>query len=102
MPVSLFVQFTRITNIFYLLNAIFQSLPDISTNSNLATIIPLTFVVVLGMLRELVADLKRFKQDRATNNRLYDVLVDRNDLSRFKEIKSRDIKVGDVLILRDD
>jgi len=37
----------------------------------MATIIPLAAVVLLGMIRELVADIKRWKHDRMTNNRKY-------------------------------
>ncbi len=71
MPVSLFIQFARVTNIFYLINGILQSIPSISNNDPLATFIPLAFVVFLGMLREGLADLKRWRADRLTNARLY-------------------------------
>jgi hypothetical protein len=62
-PVSFIIQFTRIMNIFYLINGILQTIPSIMINSWLASIIPLAFVVFMGMLREGLVDLKRRKED---------------------------------------
>eukprot|EP00347_Sterkiella_histriomuscorum_P003081 403365663 len=102
LPVSLFIQFLRVTNVFYLINAILQSIPDISTNSPLSTIIPLAFVVILGMIRELIADVKRWNQDRKTNNRLYAKVQEQNDCISTILIKSQDLRVGDIIYLQDD
>ena len=55
------------SNTFYLIGAILQSLPEISTNDPLATIIPLAYVVAVGMLKEALADYKRYKADKKTN-----------------------------------
>jgi hypothetical protein len=55
----------------YVLVAVMQYFPEIRTNTPLASIMPVTFVVVLGMLRELLTDIKRFKEDRTTNARIY-------------------------------
>jgi hypothetical protein len=33
--------------------------------------LPLLFVIVLGMIREALADIKRWKEDRKTNALLY-------------------------------
>ena len=44
-----------------------QSIPAISTNDALATIIPLAYVVAVGMLKEFLADYKRYKADKKTN-----------------------------------
>ena len=64
---SLLLQFTKVVNDFYVVNAILQSIPAIATNSALATIIPLTYVILVGMLKEALADYKRFKQDKKAN-----------------------------------
>lgn len=52
---------------FYLGNAILQSFPSVSTNDPIFTIIPLTVLVCLGILKEGLADLKRYKIDKDTN-----------------------------------
>lgn len=64
---ALFIQFLNVTNIFYTINVILQFQPSISTNSPLASLVPLCFVIFVGLLKELLADLKRWSQDRKTN-----------------------------------
>jgi len=66
-PITALLQFTRVTNIFYLVNAILQFQPKISTSDPLITVIPVLFVVGLGMLREGLADLKRKREDDKAN-----------------------------------
>jgi len=66
--VSLLIQFTKVSNTFYLIGAVLQSIPAISTNDALATIIPLAYVVAVGMLKEFLADFKRYKADKKTNS----------------------------------
>ena len=43
-------------------------IPAISTNNPLATIIPLSFVIVVGIIKELVVEIKRWMDDRETNS----------------------------------
>ena len=99
---SLLIQFSRVTNIFYLVNAIFQSIPSISTNDPLATIIPLAFVVLLGMLRELLADLKRWQVDRQTNARIYTIFESPDDMKDKSLVRSDQLRVGDLIELVDN
>jgi hypothetical protein len=67
LPIQIFIQFTKVINLFYLLNAILQFIPSISTNSPLATIVPLAFVVSLAILKDLIAEIIRWREDRAFN-----------------------------------
>ena len=67
LPKSFALQFTRLANVFYLVNAVLQSIPSISTNDPLATIIPLCYVVLMGMYKEFYADYKRYKNDKVVN-----------------------------------
>jgi len=83
-PVSLFIQFYRVTNIFYVINGILQTIPSIRTNSPIASLVPMAFVVLLGMLREGLADIRRWREDRRTNARLYTRLENPHDLSQKK------------------
>ena len=64
----MFIQFTRAVNVFYFFNAFLQMIPAISTNNPLATIIPLSFVIVVGIIKELVVEIKRWMDDRETNS----------------------------------
>jgi hypothetical protein len=67
LPIALFIQCLNVTNLFYTVSVILQFQPSISVNSPLAPLIPLSFVVLLGLVKELLADLKRWKYDRNTN-----------------------------------
>jgi hypothetical protein len=67
LPITIGLQFSKVINVFYLGNAILQSFPSVSTNDPIFTIIPLTVLVCLGILKEGLADLKRYKIDRETN-----------------------------------
>lgn len=51
------------------------------------------------MLKELLADIKRYQEDRKTNKVEYEILQKDGQL---KKIKSDFIKVGDILELKDD
>ena len=111
----MFLQFTRVVNVFYFFNAILQSIPAISTNKPTATIIPLTFVIIVGIIKELIVEVKRWLDDREINRKVYRKLVpldERKDLPepaegepteyRFKDVYLADIKVGDILEIRDN
>ena len=65
---ALLLQFAKVSNTFYLIGAILQSIPAISTNDPIATIVPLAYVVAVGMLKEFLADYKRYKSDKKTNH----------------------------------
>jgi phospholipid-transporting ATPase len=52
LPKSLLLQFTRLSNVVFLANAVLQSIPIISTITPLTAIGPLAFVLSLSMLRE--------------------------------------------------
>jgi hypothetical protein len=45
-----------------------QSVSQISTNSPLASLIPVSWIIGMGMLFELIADLRRWMSDRQVNN----------------------------------
>lgn len=62
-PVSLFNQFRRYANIYFLIVAILQSIPQISPLNPLSAIAPLVFVIALSMIREGYEDLKRYRAD---------------------------------------
>ena len=60
---AILYQFKRVVNCVFFLNAFLQSTPSISTNNPLATIIPLSFIICVGILKELIVEVKRYMQD---------------------------------------
>ena len=99
LPLTILLQFSRIANVFYLVNAILQTIPSISTNDPLATIIPLVYVVSLGILKEFLADYKRYKNDNKVNETKCHKL---NEQGQIVVCRTDQIKVGDVLRIHDD
>ena len=67
LPLSLLNQFKRKANIYFLLQAILNSIPAISALNPVTAILPLAFVLGVSMLREGLEDYQRYKSDVKTN-----------------------------------
>jgi len=94
------LQFTKVVNDFYVVNAILQSMPAVSVNSPWATIIPLAYVILIGMLKEAIADYKRYKQDKKSNSTLCRI-VSQIGHPASQRVRSDAVRVGDVLEIHD-
>ena len=69
-PKNLLIQFTKMANVFYLVIACLQVIPLISiTGGRPVMLLPLAFVVVLSMIKDLSEDYKRHRSDRKENER---------------------------------
>jgi magnesium-transporting ATPase (P-type) len=99
LPVSLFIQFLRVANIYFLIIAILQSIPAISPLSPYTAILPLTFVLGVSMIREGIEDFRRYRSDKRINMMKFNKLISKG---QFEEIESKDIKVGDILLVKED
>ena len=51
----------------YTFNTVMQSIKSISTNSPLVSLIPVIFVILVGMSKELYLECKRYKDDKRIN-----------------------------------
>lgn len=68
-PKNLIYQFTKMANIYFLVMTGLQMIPTISITGGQPTIlVPLTFVTLVSMVKDIVEDLKRHKQDNTENN----------------------------------
>ena len=120
LPRQLFAQFSKLANFYFLCVSILQLIPGLSTTGTYTTIVPLLFFVTISIAKEGYDDLRRYRLDKAENNRTSYVLrthgrteserVDgdgsmsaANGWKPWVEIKWRDIRVGDIVRLnRDD
>jgi magnesium-transporting ATPase (P-type) len=101
LPVSLFEQFRRIANLYFLLIAI---LMIIGTYTNLfdspltpwSTLVVLTLVVSVSVIKGGVEDKRRHEADRIANSRIVERL-DLNNKENFTEIEWKNLRVGDVV-----
>lgn len=87
LPMTFMLQFTRVTNVFYIFNAILQSIPQVSTNNPFATIIPLSVIVTFGIIKEAVVELKKWSDDKHINATLFRKLTGiHNSVNRFENV----------------
>jgi len=56
LPKSLYIQFLRVANVYFLIIAILSSFPEISPLGPVTSIIPLVFVLSTSILREALED----------------------------------------------
>ena len=67
-PIAVFLQYKKVVVCFYSFNTIMQSFPSVSTNSPLVSLIPTVFIILVGMLKELYLEYKRWKSDKLINH----------------------------------
>lgn len=69
LPIGLFVQFSKASNIYFLVVMFMQMVDMISISEGKpAMAVPLTFVVVLSMIKDAFEDYKRHQADNGENN----------------------------------
>ena len=98
LPLSLFIQFRKVSNIYFLITAILQSIPQISPLASYTAIVPLVIVLGISMIREGIEDYLRYKSDKEINST--PTMVYKN--GRFEEIFFEDIRVGNIVLVKKD
>ncbi|PLB54928.1 phospholipid-transporting ATPase [Aspergillus steynii IBT 23096] len=117
-PRQLWAQFTKLANFYFLVVAILQMIPGLSTTGTFTTLIPLLIFVGISMGKEGFDDWRRYRLDKEENNRFASVLrpgaafggqtpsADNASMSsedqNWSLVKWEDIKVGDVVKLERD
>lgn len=117
-PRQFWAQFTKLANFYFLVVAILQMIPGLSTTGTFTTLIPLLIFVGISMGKEGFDDWRRYRLDKEENNRFASVLrpgvafgghaasSDNASMSseqqNWAQVKWEDIKVGDVVKLERD
>lgn len=100
-PRTLFEQFIRPANFYFLIVMILQTYRPISTTQGFPSMIfPLAFVISVSALKGLYEDLKRREEDKKENMRMCSVL--NKETCIYESQHSRDLRVGDFLKITDD
>ncbi|KNA22782.1 hypothetical protein SOVF_030500 [Spinacia oleracea] len=97
-PKSLFEQFRRVANFFFLVTGILAFTP-LAPYSAVSAIAPLIFVIGVSMLKEAIEDWRRNQQDVEVNKRKVQKHCGDGE---FKQSESSYLKVGDVVKVEKD
>ncbi|KAL6619602.1 hypothetical protein ACP70R_034741 [Stipagrostis hirtigluma subsp. patula] len=96
-PKSLFEQFRRVANIYFLVSGCL-AYTDLAPYTSASAVAPLVFVILATMLKEAVEDWRRNQQDTEVNNRSAKVFHD----GAFRDAKWKDLRVGDIVKVEKD
>ncbi|KAM6962998.1 phospholipid-transporting ATPase IC [Aplochiton taeniatus] len=98
LPLTLFEQFQRAANLYFLLMVVMQCVPAISSIPWYTTSIPLLVVLTMRGLKDLANDMARRRSDSQINSRPCEVLGSQS----FRPAQWKDVCVGDVLRIHKD
>lgn len=93
LPLSIFNQVIKITNVYFIIIAILSIFPQISTISPYSAVLPVLFVIFFTVSFDLYDDFKRYLRDRVQNQKQVLVLKDKKWINIFSE----QISVGDIV-----
>ena len=98
LPKGLLIQFMRLSNIFFLIIAIVQSISIISPLNPITAIVPLIFVLGISLIREFLEDYSRRVYDNLNNNEKVYVLRD----GFFHEDISKNLHCGEIIFMKEN
>lgn len=94
LPKNLYEQFKKMANVYFLIIAIMQTIDIISISGGKPVMLmPLSFVIIVSMIKDIFEDFKRHKSDHQENFKKTWV-YDGHD---FKERHWQDVRVGDLV-----
>ena len=98
-PKILMEQFSYISNIYFLIISILQTIKDISySNGSPIMLIPFSFVVLINGIKDLYEDIKRKKMNNIDNNRICEVY--HGTKNKFVNKKWEEVKIGDIIKIK--
>ncbi len=97
-PHALLLQFVRPANIYFLVSAVIQCIPQVSPLSPVTAILPIVFVLSVSLIREAIEDYPRGKYDRRQNNEITMVYRD----NKWTETISGDLRIGELVLVHKD
>ena len=89
----LYNQFKFFLNLFFLIMATSQFIPQLRIGFIYTYWAPLGFVIAVTMIREAIDDFRRYQRDKEVNGSRYTKLTNRGKIS----LPSSDLKVGDII-----
>ncbi|CAD6185628.1 unnamed protein product [Caenorhabditis auriculariae] len=93
LPRFLYEQFRRYNNIFFLVIALLQQIPDVSPTGRYTTAVPFLIILSVSALKEIFEDLKRRRSDSKVNSFPVELLEN----GSWAKKEWRQVKVGDFI-----
>ncbi|PSN40754.1 putative phospholipid-transporting ATPase IIB [Blattella germanica] len=100
LPLVLFQQFKFFLNLYFLVMATSQFIPDIRIGYLYTYWGPLSFVLTVTIFREAVDDIRRHRRDKEVNSQKYRRLVRGRETPEL--VPSSKLRVGDLVIVEKD
>ena len=94
-PVVLWNQFKFFSNLFFLLIAISQAVPQLRVGFLFTYVSPLAIVLGITIIKEGYDDYQRYLRDKELNEALFNKVT----INGIEKIASKDIKTGDIIQL---
>ena len=94
-PKALFYQFQRLANIYFLVTAILSCFKIITPVASSTALIPIIFVLLISLIRELIEDINRYKLDKQQNSEKTEYLNNTN--LKFESIESGKLEMGQIV-----
>lgn len=98
-PIILYEQFKFFFNLYFLLVALSQAIPQLRIGYLSSYVVPLVFVLSITMGKEALDDLQRRRRDKEQNYQLYEVLNINTEAETSYQKPSCNLKVGDIIKL---
>ncbi|CAF1998553.1 unnamed protein product [Rotaria magnacalcarata] len=99
-PKNLFEQFHRVANIYFAILIVLNWIPVINAIAKTVAFLPLTVILVITAVKDLVEDLKRWRSDVYINKQLTEV-YDKTSRT-FVQCQWQDVSVGNIIRIRAD
>ncbi|KAK7196678.1 phospholipid-transporting ATPase 1-like protein [Novymonas esmeraldas] len=96
LPLGLLFQFSKVSNVYFLICMIFSLIPGVAPVSPATSIVPLVVVLVVALIKEGVEDVKRHQADNRANSITALVLRE----GELVQVQSKDIHAGDVMCIK--
>ncbi|KAJ5206547.1 hypothetical protein N7491_002837 [Penicillium cf. griseofulvum] len=104
LPRQLVAQFSKTANFYFMIVAILQAIPNLSTTGNFTTFIPLMIFVSISMAKEAFDDFRRYQLDREENNRQISIcrLDGLHTIPSWQPARWNEVQVGDLIEIKRD
>ncbi|KAK6741578.1 hypothetical protein RB195_009443 [Necator americanus] len=98
LPRFLYEQFRRYNNVFFLMIALLQQIPDVSPTGRYTTAVPFILILTVSAIKEIFEDIKRRRSDHKVNS--FPILLLRD--GTWLRVEWREVKVGDIVRVDND